>query len=202
MKYGRISPKSVGTRLTKNRIDSTIITMATRKQKTDLIAALKFTPRDVEISLSGYGGEIVMGRISEAAYDYWEGREDLGDYAYDWGGEFDDVPADANFCPDGCWHDIDDICHETGCELSDSCWITVEDLLENRTVFESSLDLDGLDSKGVDTSDHTHYRPEDTEPDGTCVFTGQSFEKGTFFSGTIRITQPFDPAKLAISWID
>ena len=166
------------------------------------MSALKFTPRDVEITLAGYGGEIVIGRISEAAYDYWEGREDLGDYAYDWSGEFDEVPADANFCPDGCWHDVDDICHESGCELSESCWITVDDLLESQTVFESNLDLDNLASKGVDTQAHTHYRPNENEPDGTCVFLGQSFEKGTFFSGTVRITQPFDPKKLSITWTD
>ena len=175
--------------------------MATRKQKQDLISALKFTPRDIEICLSGYGGEIVLGRISESAYDYWEGRDDLSDFVYDWDSEMD-VPADARFCSDGAWHDVDDICHQTGCEASDACWITVTDLLEGKDVFESNLDLDNLADKGIDTSNHSHYRPGEDEPDGTCVFLGQSFEKGTFFSGTIRITQPFDPKKLSISWVD
>lgn len=175
--------------------------MATRKQKQDLVAALKFTPRDIEISLSGYGGEIVIGRISEAAYDYWEGRDDLSDFVYDWDGEMD-VPADARFCTDGAWHDIDDICHETGCEASDCCSITVQDLLEGRDLFESNLDLDHLANQGIDTSSHSHCRPNEDEPDGTCVFLGQNFEKGTFFSGTVRITQPFDHKKLSISWTD
>ena len=176
--------------------------MATRKQKQDLMSALKFTPRDIEITLSGYGGEMVMGRISEAAYDYWEGRDDLSDFVYDWDGEFEDVPADARFCTDGAWHDVDDLCHETGCEASDACSITVYDLLEGRDLWESNLDLDNLASKGVDTSGHGHTRPSEDEPTGTCVFMGQSFEKGTFFSGTIRITAPFDPRKLSISWHD
>ena len=176
--------------------------MASRRQKQDLMSALKFTPRAIEITLSGYGGEIVIGRISEAAYDYWEGREDLSDFVYDWDGEFEDVPADARFCTDGSWYDIDDICHENGCEASDACYLTVDDLLESKTVFESSLDLDGLAAKGVDTQGHSHIRPEEDQPNGTCIFLGQSIEKGTFFSGRVRITQPFDPSKLSISWTD
>lgn len=175
--------------------------VASRKQKQELIEALKFTPRDIEISFSGYGGEIVIGRISEEAYDFWEGREDIGDYVYDWDGEFD-VPADANFCPDAAWHDVDDLCHESGCEASDGCWITVEDILEGKTIFESSTDIDVLSGKGVDTSNYTRIRPEETEPDGQSIFLGQSFEKGTFFSGTVRINRPFDPSKLSISWTD
>ena len=166
------------------------------------MSALKFTPRDIEITLCGYGGEIVLGRISEAAYDYWDGRDDLSDFVYDWDGEFEDVPADARFCTDGAWHDVDDLCHETGCEASDACSIIVDDRLEGKTIWETNLDLDNLDAKGVDTASHGHTRPSETEPNGTCVFMGQSFEKGTFFSGTIRITAPFDPKKLSISWHD
>lgn len=176
--------------------------MATKKQKQDLIQALKFTPRDIQITLSGYGGEIVIGRITEAAYDYWEGRDDLAEYVYDWSGEFDDVPADARFCPDGSWYDVDDICHENGCEADGACWITVEDLLENKDIWQSTLDLDDLAEQGVDTQQHGHYRPSEQEPNDSYIFTGQSFEKGTFFSGIVRITQPFDPSKLAISWND
>lgn len=176
--------------------------MATAKQKKDLIAALKFTPRDIEISLSGYGGEIAIGRIPEAAYDYWEGRDDLADFAYDWNNECGDVPADARFITDGCWYEVDDICHENGCEASESCQIVVDDKLENKTVWESNLDIDNLAANGVDTQRHSRFRPNDDEPDGTCIFVGQSVEKGTFFSGTVRITEPFDPAKLQISWND
>lgn len=175
--------------------------MATRKQKEDLVKVLKFTPRDIEISLSGYGGEIVMGRITEAAYDFWQDRDDLSDFVYDWDGDMD-VPADARFCTDGAWHDVDDLCHETGCEASDSCWITVTDSLEGQDLFQSNLDLDHLAGQGIDTSDHSHCCPSETEPTGTCVFLGQNFEKGTFFSGSVRITQPFDVSKLSISWTD
>jgi hypothetical protein len=177
--------------------------MATKKQKEELLEALKFTPRDITISLSGYGGEIVLGRISEAAYDYWQDRDDLADFVTSWDEEgFEDIPSDARFCTDGAWHDVDDICHESGCEASDCCSITVYDELEGRDLWESNLDLDNLSAKGVDTSSHCHFRPQEDEPDGTYVFLGQNFEKGTFFSGSIHITSPFDPKRLSISWVD
>jgi len=176
--------------------------MATKKEKQDLIQALKFAPRDIEIALHGYGGEIAVGRIDEAAYDYWRDRDDLADFAYDWDGDCDHVPADARFITDGCWYDVDDICHENGCEAGDGCYITVDDCLESRTIWESSTDISALDEQGVDVSDHTHFVPEETEPEGTCIFVGQSIEKGTFFSGRVRITQPFDHKKLKISWMD
>ena len=175
--------------------------MATKKQKQDLVRALKFTPRDITISLSGYGGEIVMGRITEQQYDFWQDRDDLEELVHDWDGDMD-VPSDMRFITDGAWHDVDDLCHESGCEASDACWIQVYDELDGSDHWESNLDLSTLESKGVDVSGHSHIRPDEDQPSGTCVFMGQNFEKGTFFSGTIRITQPFDHRKLSISWTD
>lgn len=175
--------------------------MATRKQKEHLVKVLKFTPRDIEITLSGYGGEIVMGRISEAAYDFWQDRDDLDDFVYDWDGEMD-VPADARFVTDGAWHDVDDICHEAGCEAADSSYVTVQDLQEDKTLFESTCDVDSLSAKGVDISSSGLYRPSQDLESGTCLFLGQHFEKGLFFSATVRITEPFDVSRLSINYID
>ncbi len=175
--------------------------MATRKQKQELVDALKFTPRDVEISLSGYGGEIVIGTITEEVYDFWRDRDDLDELASDWDGELD-VPADMRFITDGAWHDIDDLCHESGCEASASNMLQVWDAQENASIFECSTDLDALNRAGVSADCHWHRVPREDCEAGTCVFVGQSIEKGTFFSGTIRITAPFDPSKLAISWTD
>ena len=175
--------------------------MATRKQKEHLVKVLKFTPRDIEITLSGYGGEIVMGRISEAAYDFWQDRDDLDDFVFDWDGEMD-VPADARFVTDGAWHDVDDICHESGCEAADSSYVTVQDLQEDKTLFESTCDVDSLSAKGVDISSSGLYRPSQDLESGTCVFLGQHFEKGLFFSATVRITEPFDVSRLSINYID
>lgn len=178
--------------------------MPSKNAQQKLIDALKFTPREIEITLSGYGGEIALGRISEEAYDFWEGRDDLADYATSWdGAEWDEtVPPEARFINDGAWHDVDDLCHESGCEADGACMITVDDLQTGKTVWQNSLDLDSLARQGVDTQGHGHVRPNETEPDGTYVFFGQNFEKGCFFSAQVRITQPFDPSRLALHWMD
>ena len=175
--------------------------MATKKQKQDLIQALKFTPRDIRISLWGYGGEIVMGRINEATYDFWSRHpDDLSDYVYDWGGTMD-VPADADFAPDGTWYDVSDICHESGVELSDSCGLTVTDELTGETVFETRLDIGKLQDLGIDV-ECTDEQYAHQQPPGSYVFVGQSIEKGVFLENTVRITAPFDPAKLHLSYGD
>lgn len=165
------------------------------------MAALKFTPRDISIMLSGYGGEIAIGRISEAAYDYWQDRGDeLSDFAYDWDQDME-VPAEARIFEPGSWYDCDDICHENGVELGDPCRITVIDDLETKEIWEETLDPAALISKGVTVErfDGTDF---DAVTDTDYAFIGQSIEKGVFFDGKIRITQPFDPALLTIRYVD
>jgi len=176
--------------------------MATRKQKQDLVEALKFTPRDITINLWGYGGEIAIGRISEAAYDYWSQHpDDLDEFVYDWSGDMDPVPADARFCTDGSWYDVDDLAHESGVEFHDACGITVTDQLTGETLWESSLDPATLDSKGVEVNEFEEVYIRDHGA-GQCFFMGQSVEKGTFFDGTVRITRPFDPTLLGLTYGD
>ena len=175
--------------------------MATKKQKQDLLQALKFTPRDIRISLWGYGGEIVMGKIDEATYDFWSRHEDqLGDYVYDWGDTMD-VPADADFAPGGTWYDVSDICHESGVELSGSCGITITDELTGETIFETNLEINNLQELGVDVECVDEEYVHQQTP-GSYVFFGQSTEKGVFLENTVRITSPFDPAKLRLTYGD
>lgn len=176
--------------------------MATRKQKEALVDALKFTPRDVRITLWGYGGEVAIGRISEAAYDYWSQHEDdLSDFVYDWDNESEDVPADAQFCTDGCWYDVDDLAHESGVEFNEACGITVTDEMTGETLWESNLDPVTLEEKGVEVSCWEEVFMHTHEP-GECFFMGQSVEKGTFFDGVVRITRPFDHTLLGLSYGD
>ena len=46
--------------------------MATRKQKEELIATLKFTPRTYKVELGAYGGEVYAGRVSREIYKYFK----------------------------------------------------------------------------------------------------------------------------------
>jgi hypothetical protein len=175
--------------------------MATRKQKQDLIEALKFVPHSVEVYLSGYGGEIVMGTVDRATYDYWSQRdpEELADFAYGYDEETT-VPEPYQFVSTGNWYDCDDLAHYSGVELSSYCSITVRDAETNTVLFESALDPATLQGHGIEIEALESYQVDDTSP-GTAVFVGQSVEKGSFYRGVMQLSQPFDPKKLQLSYV-
>jgi hypothetical protein len=175
-------------------------TMSTTQEQQELVDILKFIPRDVTINLYGYGGEVVIGTIDPAVYEYWSKRDDLEDLVHDWDREID-CPNEMRFIEDGAYYDIDNIAHETGVEMSSSCGISVYDELEKRDIFALDLDPANLEEHGVEVecTDETYINHQ---PAGTCVFYGQSFEKGTFFSATLHLTKPFDPTKLSIQYYD
>ena len=176
--------------------------MVSKKQKQELLNALKFTPRDISVTLSGYGGELVIGRITEAAYDYWSQRQDaLADFVYDWHGQMQDVPADARFCTDGSWYDVDDVCHESGVEFAAGSYITVTDELTGETLLESRLEPQALEAAGIEIDATDEIYIHDLEA-GECVFLGQTIEKGVFFDGVITIREPFDPSRLRLAYGD
>jgi hypothetical protein len=177
--------------------------MATRKQKEDLLKVLSFTPHTVEISLSGYGGEIVMGRVDADTYDYWNyhGNAKLVDFAQlnyvDADPTFALVPKQHQFITPGSWYDCDDLAHATGVEMSSHCRLVVYDTTHNRHMFECDLDLANLDSAGIKAQRQSDV---DLVAPGTAVFVGQSIEKGTFFSAELELTKPFDLGQLSIAY--
>jgi hypothetical protein len=171
--------------------------MATRKQKEQLMSTLRFTPRMITITLSGYGGEIVMGTVDPAAARYWINRGDFEEYATAWSddeGKFADVPEPYNIINEGSWHEIDDLAHSCGVEMSAGCWLTVRDEMTGETLLETELDPEILDTAGIGFE---HFESVEVEPTPTqAVFVGQNFEKGLFFEAETEITEPFDPARL------
>ena len=174
--------------------------MATAEEKELMVETLKFTPQKYIISCYGYGGEVVMGRVTEEAYNYFiENNIDLETYAYDWDNEQNVPDSMQPFVP-GEWHDCDDIAHETGIEMNNGCYIEVSDR-EGNTVWKSSLDFDELDQHGSEVIETGEVYASDQSP-GTIVFYGQSFEKGTFFEQEFDVNEPFDPKKLRLQYED
>lgn len=170
--------------------------MATQAEKEQLIETLKFTPRDITISLSGYGGEIVIGRIDKATAKYWSERDDLEEYANKWDDEqFSDVPKEFDFIEGNSWYEVDNVAHGCAIEMSEGCWITVTDELENELLLETELDPDTLTNTGCTVSEWEDVDVE-TLLEDSGVFVGQNTEKGLFFEATFEITRPFDPALL------
>jgi hypothetical protein len=175
---------------------------ATQAEQEKLIQTLKFTPRTYKIRLWGYGGEYVMGTVDRKIYDYFKSRRlDLSDFA--WNDEYAEdhkIPESMYpFYPSG-WHECDDMGHAWGVDRAAGT-LQVEDENDN-VVFEKKLDdIDGYsdDSPEWGGGDEIWV---DMKPAGTVVFVGASNEKGTFFEGSIELTDPFDPTKICLCYDD
>ena len=173
-------------------------------EQEELIQTLKFTPRTYRVMLSGYGGEIVLGSVPRSIYNYFKENDiDLEEYAWDSDyAEENEIPEDMQPFEPGCWHDCDDVAHESGCELSEYNYITVTD--ENgKEHWQCDLDYSKLTDAGVEVDETEESLCSDrADRENTVGFIGQSVEKGCFFEGELNLTAPFDPAKLAINYSD
>lgn len=174
--------------------------MVTQEQKEQLVEKIKWVPRSVEILLSGYGGEIVVGSIDQEVYDYWtDNEDDLEDYVFCFGDESSDVPEEYQFVEPGGWYNCDNLAHASNVEMSSYCSLVVRDVESGETLFESSLDVDELDDHEIELDFDPGFDISD-QPEGTCVFVARSIEKGTFFGAEIVLDEPFDPKQLTISY--
>jgi hypothetical protein len=170
--------------------------MATKKQKEELIATLKFTPRTYKISMWGYGGEKVMGTVDPKVWDYcMKHQVNLMDIAWsDEGTVTNDMELDCDMLPfpPGSWYECDDMAHVNGVSR-DAGTLQIED--ENgETVFQESLgDITG---GGPGTGELDWCCDDEywigSRAKGEIVFVGSSNEKGTFFEADLELTAPFN----------
>lgn len=178
--------------------------MATKKQKEELMEILKFTPRTYTVNISGYGGEIAMGRIDLKTVEYFKKNKiSVSEYASSWGEPGDDdyieVPENLEPFPQGSWYECDNIEHNSGAEFGGAT-ITVYDENGNE-VWEQELGHN-LEDHGCEVECFCCEDIEDYCDDKTGVFVGQSFEKGGFFEAELELKQPFDPAKFKFTYSD
>ena len=175
--------------------------MATRKQKQELVDALKFTPITVRLLIQGYGGESYAGRVDRKIYDYFaQQRIDLDEYAGDWDGQFNEhVPETMQPFSPGSPYDCDDLWHASGAELSDLNTITVEPTEGGNTIWEHNMGYSGLEEAGVVVGEMGGCELDDLESDQVVYWGGQG-EKGCFFDAEFTLTAPFDPRKLRIGY--
>ena len=144
--------------------------MATSKQKQVLIEKIKNERKWYELRFEAYGGEAVMGHITKEAYDYWSKRQGkLGEYL----AEYIDMnmlnkdPKKAQLERD--WYEHDDITHVSGCELSESCTLYIDqydkDFKFEDTIHAIPLEYEKLGKYGIKcietgTFDADHYAVE------------------------------------------
>ena len=173
--------------------------MATKKQKEELIATLKFTPRTYNIYIGGYGGEAYAGTVDRATYEYFKEKKiDIEQYANDWDDLFGDVPRELMPFSPGSPYDCDNLFHASGAELSNSNEIVINDEHGNQH-WACAAGLNELEDEGVDVNKWGGCDFDDL-PEDTIVHWGGQGEKGTFFDGEIELTQPFDPKKLTVNY--
>ena len=182
--------------------------MATITQKEQLVDTLKFTPATYKLTIWGYGGEIAIGRLTEAQYEFWKGKDEaeIVDHCTSWEDDnFEEeygykVPEDAKFCQDGAWYETEGhLDNMSGCEFSELNHIQIED--ENgETVFNEGLSYDLEEKHSVQLEQGETYASDWDDVDG--YFCVQSSEKGQFFAADLELKAPFDPSKLKISTVD
>ena len=173
----------------------------TLEQKETLIRRLKFTPITVDVQLYGYGGEIVAGRVPAKAVKYFRDNNiDLSNYAYDCDNELD-VPEEFQPFRPGDWHECDDIFHENSVEMHGACMIEIT-TADSQDLLKCSLDTDDLLAHKVETECNYCIEFPDDLSQEKPAFYGYSYEKGTFWTGEIHLTEPFDPKKLRIYYQD
>lgn len=165
----------------------------------ELIELIKFTPRTYKISLWGYGGEKVMGRVDPKCWDYcMENQVDLVDIAWNYDA-CEEMDLDEDMLPftPGSWYECDGMAHVNGVSRNAGT-IQIEDE-KGDTVFQKSLeDCDGCDdSPGWSCNDEVWVG---MAKKGEVVFIGSSNEKGTFFEGDIELREPFDIEKLVLNY--
>lgn len=175
--------------------------MATKRQKQELLEALRAEKKKYEIMLHGYGGEFVLGSITKEQYEFWKDREDLPDFAYDWDNEIE-VPEETKMFDSGNWYECDNLEHINGCEFSELCSVVVYDQ-DGNEVWSSPLSVSALENRGVGVDgmnrDEYYVEYDSTEE---YFFSGQNFEKGTFQTYEIEIYGKFDPSRLNFSTND
>lgn len=175
--------------------------MASRREKQDMLEALAAGPTKYEVHLWGYGGEITLGTITPEQYEFWRDREDLSDHACEWELK-EDLPEDMILVREGAWYELDDIQHESGCEFSNLCGVTVYDE-KGQEVWSSALGWPELEAKGVQIdgiAQEEFYVKYDSS--ATHYLLSQSVEKGTFNTFEIETQGRFRPEKLSFSILD
>ena len=180
----------------------------------------------VTIDISGYGGELVLGEITEEQHEYWTtlGDDELETYCHDAFDYVDEnrIPEDMDFLDGEGWHECDNIDHIYGCDL-ESAWISI-DLPNGETLsydnayaiankYEEAED-NAFDDIGKD------YRLDDemireerecytSEGDNFCYdkghyFTAYASEKGQFIWTEFELPEghEFDERRLVFHTID
>jgi hypothetical protein len=185
------------------------------KEQKELIRTIRNPERFFRVDFGRYGGEVAMGSITEAQFNYWyeQGADALGDYMakvdFDAAEANKDVPADARF--NQPFYEYEDICHLSGPELSDGQTMTITEVDQDGNTLQDD-DGNWLEDRQIDMKDFKklgvkvkcigeHHPGSKSCRDKYYIF-GQYFNKGGWGTQEIIKTGPagFDLKKCAINY--
>lgn len=156
----------------------------------------------ISFMIHGYGGEVVLGKISKKAAEFWQSdemAEHLHGYVFspEWFEEENPNIKIPKYAQIGVWHDMEDRGHEWGAAQG-GAYLTINEVSDDtfsadhvRDVFYGEL-MNYVNEHEVEIhSDECHPLPKE------YTFCGVNSEKGTFYEGTIEIKGEFDPKKVS-----
>jgi len=181
-----------------------------------LIRAIKTPERYFKVDFGRYGGEVAMGAITEAQYNYWSQKEEheLSEhlsYADDGESypEWKAVPEEARF--NKSFYEYEDVCHSSGPELADGQIMTITETDkdgnyleddEGKYLEDQQIDMADFEKLGVEINCVAeHNSGSDSCKDKYYLF-GQYFNKGGWYSNDVIKTGPegFDFKKMKINY--
>ena len=111
---------------------------------------IKMKHRFYKIEISGYGGEVVLGNISNDQFNFWTKKEKSADGSisqyfsnFEFYPEKTNKPIPPNARFNRSWFEIDDIVHVNGPEMTDDNSLTIiETDKEGNKLEEDDIDFE------------------------------------------------------------
>jgi len=166
--------------------------------------------RYYQIDISGYGGEVVYGKLTKEQYEFWQDKEegDITSHAFwdPWEESEENLIHDEdNPAFLGYWYEIDDIVHLNATAMSNS-WISIQEVegpeWSDPVVKEivDRVDVDNFieENKNDLTQEEIDLDDYADEDGHNYIFYGMSVEKGQFHYSVLELPddEEFDLSKL------
>ena len=169
--------------------------MASLEEKQKLIRTIKTPNRYFRLVFNRYGGEVAIGSITQAQFEYWEDNDEFEAYMYKVDSDADEanqgIPKEAQF--EYPFYEYGDICHLSGPEWAESQTLYIEEVNKDGRPLEKEdgsgyvedlqYDYGDLESLGVDVECVATHNQRTIK--GPFVF-GQYFNKGSWHTEVIK----------------
>jgi hypothetical protein len=183
-----------------------------------LIRAIRTPERFFKIDFGRYGGEVAMGTITEAQYNYWADRDQSEFEEHmnmaEWGEDQQDeaykqVPEEARFTKP--FFEYGDICHMSGPEFSDGQYMLISEVDkdgqalqddEGNFLEDRQIDMKDFKKLGVKVKCVAEHNSGSKSCKDKFYIFGQYFNKGGWYTSEPIKTGPagLDFKKIEINY--